>query len=111
MVHAAIFYKMEALVEQNGQCAYCHIPLPIRKATADHRWPKSKRGSYSKENIAAACLPCNNAKGDMSHIEFYKLIDRKIPKGTSLEILMIWSARRIWKRAHRACERILKVCR
>jgi 5-methylcytosine-specific restriction endonuclease McrA len=44
--------------------------LPL---TIDHVIPKSKGGDDSWDNLVAACLPCNNKKGDRtpeeSHIK------------------------------------------
>jgi 5-methylcytosine-specific restriction endonuclease McrA len=37
--------------------------LPL---TIDHVIPKSKGGDDSWENMVAACLPCNNRKGNRS---------------------------------------------
>ena len=44
------------------KCQYCRrgdVTLTI-----DHIVPKSKGGDDSWENLVAACLPCNNKKGD-----------------------------------------------
>ncbi len=44
------------------KCAYCgRGDLPL---TIDHVIPKSKGGDECWENLVAACLPCNNKKGD-----------------------------------------------
>lgn len=44
------------------KCTYCgRGDLPL---TIDHIIPKSKGGDDSWENLCAACLPCNNKKGD-----------------------------------------------
>lgn len=42
------------------RCAYCSKAAN----TVDHVLPKSKGGVDSWENLVAACLKCNNAKGD-----------------------------------------------
>lgn len=105
------FFRHEALLEQDGRCAYCAAPITWAQATADHKWPRSRRGGISRDNIAAACKPCNRAKGDRSHVEFYKIIDRKFPHGEPPAVLLIWASRRIWKRTKRACERIERACR
>ena len=34
--------------------------------TIDHIIPKARGGEDSWENLVAACLPCNNSKGDRS---------------------------------------------
>lgn len=103
--------KIEALTEQQGKCKYCKSPLTIREATADHVWPVSRKGRTTRENIVAACRHCNVVKGAMSHIDFYKMIDRKLPKGASADILLIWASRRLWRRAHKASERIQRFVR
>lgn len=102
--------RTEALFEQGGCCHYCKEPITPETATADHQWPQARRGRTTRTNIVAACRPCNNAKGSLSHIEFYKLIDRSFPRGAKPEILLIWAMRRIWKKVHRACARIERLC-
>jgi 5-methylcytosine-specific restriction endonuclease McrA len=42
------------------RCAYCNRAAN----TVDHVQPKSKGGTDSWENLVAACLRCNNIKGD-----------------------------------------------
>ncbi|MEW6508356.1 MAG: HNH endonuclease [Bacteroidota bacterium] len=50
------------LKREGHKCAYCgRGDLPL---TIDHVIPKSKGGDDSWENLVAACLPCNNRKGD-----------------------------------------------
>lgn len=96
----------DALVQQQRRCAYCKAPLSRSTATADHKRPRCRGGRTSRGNIVAACLPCNRAKGDMHEGAFYRLIKGRKPPAASSEILMIWAARRIWRRTHKACARI-----
>jgi hypothetical protein len=103
--------KIEALTDQKGKCKYCKGPLGIREATADHSWPVSRNGRTTRKNIVAACRHCNVTKGSIPHVDFYRLIDRKMPKGASADILLIWASRKIWRRADRATERIEKYAR
>lgn len=106
-MHAVIRHRYAALKAQKGRCKYCRAPLSHSKATADHMWPRCRGGAVVRSNIVAACAPCNAAKGSLSHIEFYRLIDRRSPpSGAAIDILLIWAARRIWGCAHRACDRI-----
>jgi 5-methylcytosine-specific restriction endonuclease McrA len=42
------------------KCAYCGKAAH----TIDHVHPKSRGGADSWENLVAACLRCNNVKGD-----------------------------------------------
>ncbi len=106
-----ILYKIAALKAQDGICKYCCGPLTIAQATADHKWPVSRNGRTTAENIVAACFTCNRVKGAMSHIEFYRLIDRRMPRGASPAILVIWASRRIWKRTWRAVAQIEKLAK
>lgn len=98
--------KIEALKEQKGCCIYCKTPLRRSEATADHKRPKKRGGSDARENIAAACAPCNHAKGHMWETKFWRLIKGNNPPTNSPDLMLIWASRRIWKRTHKACERI-----
>lgn len=54
----------ESLSEAQGhRCAYCLIDI-FGKATIEHVWPRSKRGALIFENCVAACLPCNQQRGN-----------------------------------------------
>lgn len=100
-------YREMALTKQHGRCLYCYCPLTVRTATADHKRPQTRHGRTRPDNIAAACWPCNQAKADLSEGAFFRLIKgRQPPRGASVHILLVWSARRIWKRTHKACQRI-----
>ena len=48
------------LRRDSHRCAYCGKAAH----TIDHVQPKSRGGADSWENLVAACLRCNNAKGD-----------------------------------------------
>ena len=98
----------EALTQQNGACQYCKEPLPRSRATADHKIPRCRYGRDTKENIVAACKSCNQAKGSLSEGQFWKLIKRDFPHGAPSSIIVVWAARRIWKRTHRASDRIMR---
>ncbi len=46
---------------QNHRCAYCSQSLPL---TLDHVIPLARGGKHVRENILAACKPCNSRKSD-----------------------------------------------
>lgn len=96
----------EALSVQRGKCIYCKAPLPRRRATADHKHPRSRGGTTERNNIAAACAGCNQAKAAMSEARFIALINGKRPPAVSIHLMLVWASRRIWKRTHLAYERI-----
>ncbi len=57
-----VLSRKNILKRDNHKCAYCgRGDLPL---TIDHILPKSRGGEDNWENLAAACLPCNNKKGD-----------------------------------------------
>ncbi|MCI0714708.1 MAG: HNH endonuclease [Chlorobi bacterium] len=69
-VYIKVPYKKIVLSRKNilrrdsHRCQYCNrsdVPLTI-----DHIIPKSKGGDDTWENLAAACVKCNNKKGDRS---------------------------------------------
>ena len=57
-----ILSRKNILRRDGHRCQYCgrgDVPL-----TLDHVHPKSKGGEDSWENLVAACVKCNNKKGD-----------------------------------------------
>jgi 5-methylcytosine-specific restriction endonuclease McrA len=100
-------FRADASAEQDGLCFYCKEPLTSATISADHGHPRAKGGQTTRKNIRAACRACNVAKGKMLTGEFMKAI--KAPKtGAPFAIWMAYMRRRIWARAHRACDRIEK---
>lgn len=61
-----------------GVCEYCLNPVAESEATVDHVVPKSRRGGNEVENLALACYDCNQAKGDLTALEFVYLNGRKL---------------------------------
>jgi hypothetical protein len=75
----SMYLTAALMAEQNGECYWCGhlmwrprvqsmLPLEHRdaesRATFDHKLPKSRGGKMTKENGVAACLSCNNHRGD-----------------------------------------------
>lgn len=104
--HWVQLFRQEALAEQGGRCHYCKGFLTAKTATADHKWPRARKGWTTRTNIAAACKECNRAKADLSEGQFFKLIDSVPTAATPFAIMLIWMRRRLNKRAKRACDRI-----
>lgn len=46
-------------------CQYCGRRAPEVRLAIDHKIPKSKGGSFSKENLTVACWECNSGKSDI----------------------------------------------
>lgn len=98
-------YRSDAKVMQSGRCAYCCAPLKPKQETGDHVKAVIWGGQVNRENIKAACEPCNVLKGSMGPKAFLHMIKNPQP-GDGVHIWDAWSRRRIWMKTHRACERI-----
>lgn len=48
------------------RCQYCRS---TDRLTIDHVLPKSRGGKDTWENLVAACVPCNNRKGNRTPVE------------------------------------------
>ncbi|NNF03635.1 MAG: HNH endonuclease [Rhodothermales bacterium] len=73
-------YKRIMLTRKNvmrrdrGRCQYCGSR---DRLTIDHVMPKSRGGKDTWENLVAACVPCNNRKGDRTPEEAGYELERK----------------------------------
>lgn len=54
--------RKNILRRDNHRCAYCGRTTP--PLTVDHILPRSRSGSDTWENLVAACVRCNNRKGN-----------------------------------------------
>src|SRR5262245_8875380 len=82
-----------ALLAQGFRCKYCFDLLGNSRVTGDHVVPASTGGLYSRENIVAACLYCNNVRGTMPFSDFVWMISRDVPPVQDPKLLRIWIAR------------------
>ena len=53
--------RRNILRRDGNRCQYCDS---TDRLTLDHVMPKSRGGADSWENLVAACVPCNNKKGN-----------------------------------------------
>ena len=60
----SIDVKQKKYQQQEGKCAGCLYPLPVRYLTKDRITPGKRGGQYTEENIQLLCHPCNSTKGD-----------------------------------------------
>jgi 5-methylcytosine-specific restriction endonuclease McrA len=80
-VYVQIPYKKIILSRKNilrrdgHRCQYCgRADLTL---TVDHIHPKAKGGEDTWENLVAACVDCNNRKGDRTPEEAHLKLNRK----------------------------------
>lgn len=70
-----ILTRKNILKRDGHKCAYCgRGDLTL---TLDHVVPRSRGGDDSWENLVAACLPCNNKKGNRTPEEANMILRRK----------------------------------
>ena len=62
------------------RCMYCLVLLhpPSDNATVDHVVALSKGGTNRSSNLVAACLVCNDAKGDQSLDYYLESLDNRM---------------------------------
>ena len=66
--------RKNVLRRDRHACQYCG---ERGRLTIDHVLPKSRGGKDSWENLVAACVPCNNRKGDRTPGEAGMTLARK----------------------------------
>lgn len=77
----------QAFARQGGLCYYCKEPMVAatpdtvetpNMVTAEHLLPQSQGGATNEFNIVAACLRCNNDRGDRDEREFSEELRRSL---------------------------------
>lgn len=56
--------KLNLFLRDRLHCAYCGARFESSDLTFDHVVPRAKGGRSTWKNLAAACRPCNQRKGD-----------------------------------------------
>src|SRR5438132_4466111 len=56
--------RFRIFVRDKFRCQYCAHRFQPAELTLDHIIPRSQGGSDDPENLAAACIPCNQRKGN-----------------------------------------------
>ncbi len=78
--------RKNILRRDNYKCAYCgRSDLQL---TIDHIKPKSRGGTDDWENLVAACIKCNNKKGDRTPEEANMKLKIKPFKPTPITFLI-----------------------
>ena len=70
-----VLSRKNVLRRDGHRCQYCgrnDVPL-----TVDHVIPKARGGDESWENLVAACVRCNNRKGDRTPVEALMHLHRR----------------------------------
>ncbi len=99
-------HREDARREQGCRCTYCSDPITARAATADHVTARHNGGQTSRDNIKAACGPCNSLKGHQTEKRFRRLIKHP-PGDASLTLRLAHFRLKLWSRVALAERRIL----
>ncbi len=57
--------RFQILLRDNFTCQYCGRKAPDVILQVDHKYPKSKGGKLTENNLIIACLECNQGKKDI----------------------------------------------
>ena len=68
-----------------GRCCYCQKPAG-KAFTIDHYVPLALGGTNARRNLRLACRPCNEAKADMSPMEWRKVMPKPEPVETAYQV-------------------------
>jgi 5-methylcytosine-specific restriction endonuclease McrA len=64
--------KTWVLLKCDRKCHYCKKPLDYLTVTIEHLIPRFRGGTDDKDNLVAACAPCNNGhKNPLDFPDFY----------------------------------------
>jgi len=64
-IKRGIKYSRENVASRDRfHCQYCLKKFALAKLTIDHVFPSSRGGETTWENVAIACMPCNNRKAN-----------------------------------------------
>lgn len=101
-------YRVDSWRGSGGRCCYCREPVARHEITADHCVSRKAGGTTSRENIKAACMSCNSAKGHMTEQRFKTLL-RSDANDVAVSVLLARFRFRLWSRVQIAEKRIMRL--
>lgn len=88
------------LARDQYTCQYCGAQPPKGQLTLDHVVPRSRGGKQTWENVVAACIPCNQRKGDRRPEESgMRLLARpSVPRYAAVVLLGKMQGHEVWRK-------------
>ena len=86
--------KANVLRRDGFICQYCGKALTSNSGTVDHIIPVSRGGRHVWDNVACACIRCNNKKDSLTAVEFENKYGKKLrcnPYAPTRDLLMLSS--------------------
>ena len=69
--------EWKTILQASEHCLYCRRPFgPNLKPSMDHKIPLAFGGGHTKENVVAACRPCNSMKHTKTPEQFMIYLQR-----------------------------------
>lgn len=81
---------MNKVKQSSDKCYYCGCKLSNSQKTIDHKFPISRGGKTSEDNLVVSCIECNQDKDNMTEEEFdefNKIIQKEINESISIKYL------------------------
>ena len=81
---------MNKVKQSSDKCYYCGCKLSNGQKTIDHKFPISRGGKTSEDNLVVSCIECNQDKDNMTEEEFdefNKIIQKEINESISIKYL------------------------
>ncbi len=87
---AASMKRLRIYVRDKFTCQYCGQREDARRLTLDHITPRAQGGRGVPENLATACLACNNRKGNRTPAQArMPLLTAQRALNVGLELVML----------------------
>jgi 5-methylcytosine-specific restriction endonuclease McrA len=88
------------LARDQYTCQYCGAQPPKGQLTLDHVVPRSRGGKQTWENVVAACIPCNQRKGDRRPEESGMTLRSRpaVPRYAAVVLLGKMQGHEVWRK-------------
>jgi 5-methylcytosine-specific restriction endonuclease McrA len=88
------------LARDQYSCQYCGAQPAKGLLTLDHVVPRSRGGKHTWENVVAACIPCNQRKGDRRPEEagMSLVAEPRAPRYAAIVLIGKMQGHEVWRK-------------